>query len=300
MFRRSFSFVLMWVAAAAANAQTPPASGRPPSAPSGPPPAVIAHHLTGSIYLLTGGGGANSTLLVGPEGTLLVDSKSAAVTVQIVDIATKLRSGPFRYLINTHEHPDHTDGNAHFGDLGVTIVAHQGVRDVLAKGQRGGPPSPPQALPTLTFPDHGGVWLYLNGERIHVFHAPPAHSPSNSIVQYVDSNVLHVGDLWGPNRYQLIVGGTFQGFIDSANLILSLANDETKIVPGVGRVGTRADIVAYRNMLVTIRDRVARLVAEGKTLEEVIAAHPTAEFDATWGSPDHPLFLPVIYAELKK
>ncbi len=271
-----------------------------PQSPKGPPPPVVAKHLTGSVYLLTGGGGANSTLLVGPEGTLLVDSKSAAVTVQIVDIATKLRSGPFRYLVNTHEHPDHTDGNAHFGDLGVTIVAHRGVRDVLARGQRGGPPSPPRALPTLTYPDGGGVTLYLDGETIHVFHAPPAHSPSNSIVHFVNSNVLHVGDLYGPHRYQLIVGGTFQGFIDAADMILAIADDDTKIVPGIGAVGTRADFVAYRNMLVTVRDRVAKLVAEGKTLEEVIAAHPTAEFDATWGAPDHPLFLPVLYAELKK
>ena len=293
-WRRMAFATLTWAAAFAAHAQQQPAG------PSGPPPAVIAQHLVDNIYLLTGGGGANSTLLVGTEGTLLVDSKSAAVTVQIVDIATKLRSGPFRYVINTHEHPDHTDGNAHFGDLGAIIVAHQGVRDVLAMGQRGGPPSPPNALPTLTYPDGGGVTLHLDGQTVRVFHAPPAHSPSNSIVQFVESNVLHVGDLYGPNRYQLIVGGTFQGFIDAADIILSLADEHTKIVPGVGRVGTRADFMAYRNMLVTVRDRVAKLVAGGKTLKQVIAAHPTAEFDATWGSPDHPLFLPVIYAELKK
>jgi cyclase len=292
---RSSLLIVLGALAASAHAQPPP-----PARPDGPPPAVIAKHLVDDVYLLTGGGGANSTMLVGSEGTLLVDSKSAAVTVQIVDIATKLRSGPFRYLVNTHEHPDHTDGNAHFGDLGAVIVAHQGVRDVLAMGQRGGPPSPPIALPSLTYPDGGGVTLHLDSETIHVFHAPPAHSPSNSIVHFVNANVLHVGDLYGPNRYQLIVGGTFQGFIAAADEILSIANDDTKIVPGVGPVGTRADFIAYRKMLVTVRDRVAQLVAQGKTLEEVIAAHPTAEFDATWGSPDHPLFLPVIYAELKK
>lgn len=276
-------------AAFAAGAQAPPASA---------PAPVRAERVAGNVYVLTGGGGANSSLLVGDEGALLVDSKAPGATEQISKIVADLGSAPLKFLINGHVHPDHTDGNANFGKLGVTIVAHREVRDVLAAGQRGGPPAPPDALPVLTFGDGGGVTLHLNGETIRVFHAPPAHSHDNSIVHYVNANVLHLGDLYGPSRYQLIAGGTFQGFIDAADIALRLADENTRIIPGVGAVGGRADLIAYRTMLVTVRDRVARLVAEGKTLEQVVAARPTAEFDAIWGSPDHALFLPVIYAEL--
>ena len=271
----------------------------PPAAPSGPPPPVKAERIADRIYVLTGGGGANSTLLVAGDGSLLVDTKSAAAGPEIKALVQQLGGGPVRYIVNGHVHPDHTGGNEAFGAAGARIVAHEETRAVLAAGQRGGPPAPPAALPTITFPDGGGVTLFVGGERVEVLHAPPAHTHDNSIVHYVDSNVLQLGDLYGPSRYQLIAGGTFKGFIEGVDLALSLSNDATKIIPGVGAVSTRADLVAYRKMLVTVRDRVAAHLRQGKSLEEVIAAKPTAEFDATWGSPDHMLFLPVIYAELK-
>ncbi len=265
--------------------------------PAAPPP-VRAERITNEIHLLTGGGGANSTLLVAAGGSLLVDTKSAAAAAQIVALAAELGGGPIRYVVNGHVHPDHTGGNEAFGASGARIVAHEETRAVLAAGQRGGPPAPPAALPTVTFPDGGGVTLFVGGQRIEVLHAPPAHAHGNSIVRYVDANVLHLGDLFSPSRYQLIAGGTFQGFIDAAELALSLADENTRIVPGVGAVSSRADLVAYRTMLTTVRDRIAALVREGKSLDEVLAAKPTAEFDAQWGSPDHMLFLPAIYAEL--
>lgn len=283
------AFHLLLTAAAPALAQPPPSAA---------PPPVRAERIAERIYMLAGGGGANSTLLVTANGSLLVDTKSAAAHDEIVALVAKLGGAPIRYVVNGHVHPDHTGGNEGFGSSGARIVAHEETRAVLAAGQRGGPPSPPAALPAITFPDGGGVTLFVGGERVDVLHAPPAHAHGNSIVRYVDSNVLHLGDLFSPSRYQLIVDGTFQGFIDAAELALSLADDATKIVPGVGAVSSRADLVAYRDMLTTVRDRVAALIRAGKTLEEVIAAKPTAEFDAQWGSPDHMLFLPAIYAEL--
>jgi cyclase len=275
-----------------------PALAQPPPAPASSPPPVKAELVTGKIYLLTGGGGANSTVLLSADGSLLVDTKSAVAAPEIVALVEQLGGGPIRYAVNGHVHPDHTGGNEAFGARGARIVAHEGTRALLAAGQRGGPPAPPAALPALTFPDGGGVTLFVGAQRVVVLHAPPAHAADNSIVHYVDANVLHLGDLFSPSRYQLIAGGTFQGFIDAAELALSLADDATKIVPGVGVVSGRADLVAYRDMLTTVRDRVAASVREGKSLEEAIAAKPTAEFDARWGSPDHMLFLPAIYAEL--
>lgn len=273
------------------------APAQPPAAPSAPPP-LRAEPVIGRIFVLTGGGGANSTVLVAENGSLLVDTKSAAAAPEIAAFVESQRGGPIRYVINGHVHPDHTGGNEFFGSHGARLVAHEETRAVLAAGQRGGPPAPPAALPTLTFPAGGGLTLFVGGERIEVRQAPPAHTADNSIVRYVDSNVLHLGDLFSPSRYQLIAGGTFQGFIAAADVALSLADDDTLIVPGVGAVSRRADLVAYRDMLTTVRDRIARLIREGKSLEEVVAAKPTAEFDARWGSPDHMLFLPVIYAEL--
>ena len=275
-----------------------PLSAQPPPAASAAPPPVRAEPIVDGLYVLTGGGGANSTLLVAADGSLLVDTKSAAAFEEIAALAARLGGGPIRYVVNGHEHPDHTGGNEAFGSSGARIVAHEETRTVLAAGQRGGPPAPPAALPTVTFPDGGGITLFVGGQRVDVLHAPPAHAHGNSIVRYVDANVLHLGDLFSPSRYQLIAGGTFQGFIEAAELALSLADETTKIVPGVGAVSSRADLVAYRSMLTTVHNRVAALVRQGKSLEDVVAARPTAEFDAQWGSPDHMLFLPAIYAEL--
>lgn len=284
-------FCVLLTVAAPLFAQAPPT-------PAAAPPPVRAERIADKLYVLTGGGGANSTLLVAADGSLLVDTKSAAASAEIEALVQKLGGGPVRYVVNGHVHPDHTGGNEAFGAHGARIVAHEETRAVLAAGQRGGPPAPAAALPTITFPDGGSVTLFVGGERVEVLHAPPAHTHDNSIVHYVDSNVLHLGDVFGPSRYQLIAGGTFHGFIEAVDLALSLADDATKIVPGVGAVSTRADLVEYRTMLVTVRDRIAAMVKQGKTLEEVVAAKPTAEFDAKWGSPDHMLFLPVIYAEL--
>ena len=265
---------------------------------SGSGTPVEFEHVAGNVYMLSGGGGANSSLLVGADGALLVDSKSPAATAQIVAIANELSGGSIRYLLNGHVHPDHTNGNANFGSLGATIIAHEQVREVLAGGQRGGPPSPDAALPVITFPDSGEMSLHLNGESVQIFHAPPAHSHDNSIVHYRGSNVLHLGDLFSPSRYPVIAGGTFDGFIGGINLALEHADADTKVIPGVGAVASHQQLMDFRDMLVAVRDRVADLVADGNTLEEIIAAQPTREFDAVWGAPDHRLFLPIVYSQL--
>lgn len=262
------------------------------------PAAVSVEPVAGRVHMLSGGGGANISLLVGDGRALIVDSKGPAVADQIVSIAAELSGGEIAFLINGHVHPDHTDGNALMGERGVTIIAHEEVRKVLAAGQRGGPPSPESAWPVVTFGDGDGLRLFFDGEPVRILHAPPAHSLGNSIVFYEQSNVMHLGDLYGPSRYPVIAGGTIDGFIAAADLALGLADTDTKIVPGVGAVADRDQLEAYRNMLVTVRERVAAEIAAGKSLDEVIASRPTRGFDATWGAPDHRLFLPVIYEQL--
>lgn len=262
------------------------------------PPVVDAEHVAGQVHMLSGGGGANISLLVGDGRAFMVDSKGPTVSEQIVAIARELSGGDIEFLVNGHVHPDHTDGNALMGERGVTIIAHREVRDVLAAGQRGGPPSPASALPVLTYGNGGSMRLYFDGEPVRILHAPPAHSLGNSIVFYERSNVLHLGDLYGPSRYPVIAGGTIDGFIEAADMALGMADSNTKIVPGVGAVADREQLQAYRDMLATVRERVAAEVARGKSLDEVLASRPTRGFDDTWGSPDHRLFLPVIYEQL--
>jgi cyclase len=254
--------------------------------------------IAGNVYLISGGGGANISLSAGPDGVLLVDGKGPRVTRDIIEIAGSLSDEPIKFLINGHEHPDHTGGNENFGERGVTIVAHRAVREVLAAGQRGGPPAPPAALPVITFPDNGGLSFHFNGERIDVFHVAPAHAPGNSIVHYTGSNVLHVGDLFGPSRYPIIAGGTYNAFIEALNVAVRLSDVETRVVPGSGALSDREGLIAYRDMLIVVRDRVIAALDAGNSLEEFLASRPTREFDAVYGDPSHELFLPVLYEQM--
>lgn len=264
----------------------------------GEAPPVEATRLAGSVYLLSGGAGANSSALVGADGVLLVDSKMGdASGAGIADALRGLSSGNVRFLVNTHEHPDHIGNNAMFAAQGAEIIAHEEVRSVLAAGQRGGPPAPAEALPVATFGDGGGMTLRLDGETVEIRHMPGAHTASNALVHYVNANVYHLGDLYTRTRYPVLAGGTIDGFIAAADQVLEMSNADSKFIPGIGDVGDRADLIAFRKMLVTVRDRVAELVKQGKSLDEVAAAKPTAEFDATYGDPSR-LFLPVIYTEL--
>lgn len=255
-------------------------------------------HLAGPVHWVTGGGGANVSLSAGPDGVLIVDSKNPRAAREILDVAESLTSAPVRYLINGHEHPDHTDGNERIADAGAAIVAHESVRDILMAGQRGGPPAPEAAWPVLTYPDFGGVSIELNGELIDVLHAPAAHAAGNSIVHYRSSNVLHMGDLFSPNRYPIVAGGTYDGFITALNTAVQRANVDTIVIPGSGPLSDREGLIAYREMLIVVRDRAIEALDAGLSVEEFVASRPTVQFDATYGDPGHALFLPVLYAQL--
>lgn len=280
----------VWLLAAGA-AQAQPGAGAAPA-------PVEATRLAGDVYLLAGGSGANSSALVGADGILLVDGKTDTASAEaIVQALAGVTGAGVRYLVNTHEHPDHTGGNEFFGERGATIIALEGVRDVLAAGQRGGPPAPDIALPIVTIAKAQHMTLHLNGETVEILDMPPAHTAANAMAHFVEADVYHLGDLYTRTRYPVIAGGTVQGFIDAADRVLAMSDADSIFVPGIGDVGDRADLMRYRNMLVTVRDRVADLVGQGLSLDDVAAANPTAEFDAIYGDPSR-LFLPPIYLEL--
>jgi cyclase len=268
---------------------------QPAQAADAPPP-VAAEEIAPGLYLVTGGGGANSSILIGADGALVVDSKldlaSAEAELAVLD---GLTDGTLRYLINTHVHPDHTGGNEAYGKRGATIIARDETRAILAAGQRGGPPAPPAALPTVTFPG-GQMTLVFNGETVVIREVPAAHTTDNSIVHFVNANVFHMGDVFQATRYPLAAGGTYQGFIDSADAVLALANEQSQFIPGNGEIEGIAALRAFRDMLADVRGKVAALVAEGKTAEEIAAAKPTAAYDATYGDPSR--MLPGLVQEL--
>lgn len=260
------------------------------------PAPVEAQQIAPGLFLVTGGGGANSAILVGPEGALVVDSKldldSAQAELAVLD---GLHEGPLRYLINTHVHPDHTGGNEAYGARGAIIIARDETRAILATGQRGGPPAPAAALPTVTF-DTAPLSLHINGETVVVRPMPGAHTTDNSIVQFVNANIFQLGDVFSTARYPVMAGGTFQGFIATAEAVLELANEDSRFIPGNGAIEDIAALRAWRDMMLAVRESVAALIEGGSTLDDVIAAAPTAAFDATYGSPER--LLPPLYQEL--
>lgn len=258
------------------------------------------------VYMLVGSGG-NLGLSVGEDGAFLVDDQYAPLTEKIRAAVAKVTDKPLRFVLNTHWHGDHTGGNENLGKAGVLIVAHDNVRvrmsaEHVSKFWNGTlPPSPKAALPVVTFTNR--VSFHLNGDRIDAFHVPPAHTDGDAVVHVTGANVVHMGDLYFNGLYPFIdveSGGNVDGVIAAADQVLAMIDDETKVIPGHGALSNKGELKAYRDMLATVRDRVAKLIAEGKTEAEVIAAKPSAEWDETWGKvflkPEQ--FIQLVYASL--
>jgi len=250
---------------------------------------IQSQPLAENLTLLSGPGG-NVVVLRGPEGLVVVDTFVAPAWPKLQESLKALGSAPVKFVIDTHWHFDHTDNNAPLRALGATLVAHENTRlrmtqpHHLAVLELDFPPSPAAALPQRVFQD--GYKLEANGERLAVTHVPPAHTDTDVIVRFEQANVLHTGDVFFNGRYPFIdgsTGGTIDGMIAGAGRLLDLADSDTKIVPGHGPLSNKAGLAKYRDMLFTAGDRVRKLKASGKSLEEAIAAKPFADLDADWG-----------------
>jgi cyclase len=260
------------------------------------------------VYMLTGAGG-NMGVSAGRDGVILVDDQYAPLTDKIKAAITAINAGPIRFLLNTHWHFDHTGGNENFGKGGVVIVAHENVRRRMSVEQlvttfaQPVPAAPAGALPVVTFTDT--VTFHYNGDSIAAIHVAPAHTDGDVIVWFRHANVVHMGDTFFNGRYPLVdlaSGGSVNGLIAAADRVLAIANATTKIIPGHGPLGDRAALQTYRTMLVTVRDRIKQAAAAGRTLEQVQASKPTAEFDAVWGQGriTPALFVEVLFTELSR
>jgi cyclase len=273
--------------------------------------ALTTVHAGGKVYMVQRpGGGGNVGMFVGPDGVLLVDSLFAPLADRLVAAVRQVTDSEIRFLINTHIHPDHIGGNEPLANRGVLIFAHDNVRlralEELRFPRRGGqfvPRPPERARPVVTYNDR--VSFHLNGEEVRAFLAPPAHTDGDTFVFFPESDVLHLGDVFRTTSYPIIDvynGGTLAGTIKALETGIAMAGPDTKVIPGHGlAIVGRSALVEFRDMVVDIRERVRTMISKGRTLDEVMAARPTAAYDARWGqeaSWTADDFIPIVYHEL--
>jgi cyclase len=262
--------------------------------------------LANNFYTLVGQGGTIG-VLAGPDGIFMVDDEFAPLSEKIVAAIKQISDAPIRFLVNTHVHGDHTGGNENFGKMGVIIFGREELRDRLAHplaAANGTPgvPAPAAALPIVTY--EGRVKLHMNGEEVNLIPIPRAHTDGDTMVYFPNADIIMTGDFYRSIQYPNIDrnnGGTLNGLLDGLGVVIGLAGPNTKIVPGHGPVVSKAEVVANRDMVLAIRDRVAQLIAQGKTQEEVLAANPTSGYDSRVPNAKETTerFVTQLYAELK-
>lgn len=248
--------------------------------------------LADNLYLLQGAGG-NMALQFGPDGLLLIDSSFAPAVPRIREAIAALVPAPPAapsLLVNTHWHGDHTGGNEGMHAAGYTILAHRQTRQRLSTTQtmklfnRTIPPSPAGALPTQVFDET--FTLFRNGDTVDMVHYAPAHTDTDITLTFGSANVVHMGDLWFNGIYPVIdesTGGNIHGMIAASAKALTLVDANTKIIPGHGPLGDKAQLQAFHDMLSGVRDKVAALKQAGLSEQEAVAKKPTADFDSKWG-----------------
>jgi glyoxylase-like metal-dependent hydrolase (beta-lactamase superfamily II) len=268
---------------------------------------VETRPLAEGIHLIRSRAGGNSLAAVGPRGVLLVDSDYEELGSKVEAAVRGLGAGPVRLLVNTHWHFDHVGGNERFARAGALVVAHENVRERMGRGQlitiidTEVPASPPAALPVLIYGE--GLTLHLGDETVELMHPGPAHTDGDTVVRFRRANVVHTGDLVFAGGYPFIdlsSGGGIEGLIAALETVLGLCDEKTVIVPGHGELMKRSDLRDYVAMLRSARDAVAAEVAAGKSLEEAVAARPTAALDERWGKTmfPPPVFTEILYRSL--
>ena len=237
--------------------------------------------LAPGLYMLEGQGGfagGNLSLVTGDDGVVLIDDGIEPVTAATVAAIEALTGDPVDFVINTHSHGDHIGANATLHNKGAAIVAHDNLRRRLVSEGKA-----KAVLPELTFSD--SVTFHLNGHAAKVFHVASAHTDGDSVIHFPEVNVIHAGDVFFNGLFPFIdldAGGSVDGFIAAQLKVLALADDETRIVPGHGGLATRADLQAAVDMLMDARSRIAKLVDAGRSLEQVQAANPLADYHDGW------------------
>lgn len=228
--------------------------------------------VTDQIYMLTGAGG-NIGLSIGDDGVFIIDDQFAPLTEKINTAIKSLSNADIKFLVNTHFHGDHTGGNENMTKLGATIIAHDNVRQRMSTTpKRDGTNQPESALPVITFNDK--MSLFINGEKVGVFHIDNAHTDGDALLYFTKNNVLHTGDTFFKGRYPYIdlnSGGSVNGYIEAVKLGLKLSDEQTKIIPGHGDLSNRTEYEFFLKMLEDLKEAVQREIDSGKTEEEIVS-----------------------------
>ncbi len=251
---------------------------------------IIPVKITENIYMLKGSGG-NIGICTGDKGVLMIDSQFAPLSDKIKTAIRKLSNQPIHYLVNTHWHGDHTGGNENMNSDEVLLVAHNNVYERMNKKNlmkaftQAVPAAPGKALPEITFSDKMNI--HFGEEVVMVFHVDNAHTDGDAMVYFANSNVLHMGDTFFNGRYPYIdlsSGGSVDGVLNAINTAIMLTDEDTKIIPGHGALSNKKELLKYREVVQTVRDRVRDAIKNGKSLEEIQAAKLNADYDEAWGS----------------
>lgn len=277
-------------------------STTPPAVTATPGPLRV-QAVRPDLHVIEGAGG-NVVVWTGADGIVMVDAGSPARATELFETVARIAPGRLRFVVDTHAHPDHVGGNELAARRGAIVIAHESVR-ARAGLAPGGKAPPAASLPVITTND--GLALHLNGDRVDVLHVADAHSAGDLVVRWAEADVLALGDVFWNGQYPLIdvaAGGSLAGTVAAVEAALARITMHTAIVPGHGPVANRADLAAYRDMLVTVGRKVREAVEQGAGLERVLGTHPTAEFDARYAragatvTPDD--FVRSVYADLTR
>ncbi len=293
--------VLSLMAAASVRAQAPVDDSKT---------VVKSNKITDDFYTVDGRGGTIG-VLVGPEGTLMVDTQFAPLTERIVATIKQISPNPIRFVVNTHVHPDHTGGNANMGKLGAIIFARDELRERLMHPNPGpngqpGMPAPEIALPVVTY--ENPITIHLDGETVDLIPVRKAHTDGDTMVYFHKNDIIMTGDFFRSIGYPNIDrsnGGSLDGMLAGLAEVVALAGPNTKIIPGHGPIVDRTAVAEQRDIILGVRNEIAKMVDDGKSAEEVSAAHPTAQYDSKVapasanGDRMADRFVGQVYAELK-
>ncbi len=244
--------------------------------------------LTENMYVIHGSGG-NVILSIGNDGIILVDDQYAPVTEKMMSIIANITNKPIKFVINTHWHPDHVGGNERLGEAGAVIVSHENVRKRLNQDQffeminQTIPALSKKGLPIITFSDN--MTFYQNNDEIRISYLDNGHTDGDSAVYFTQNNVIHVGDDFSDEAYpfmDLSTGGSIDGLISSLKSIISIINNDTKVVAGHSGISNQTKVKDYANMLIDVRSLISSMIKEGKSLDEIIQSKPTAQYDTTY------------------
>jgi glyoxylase-like metal-dependent hydrolase (beta-lactamase superfamily II) len=251
---------------------------------------ITVQNLRGNVTALLGSGG-NIGVLPGKDGKLIIDSGYSTSRGKITEALAGLSPEPVKHLVNTHWHFDHTDGNEWMHSDGAIILAHENTKKHLSTTTRVEawdftfPPAPAGSIPAEVIGKE--KTLSINNTNVALAYYGPSHTDGDLSAYFVEPDVLHCGDTWWNGHYPFIdysTGGNIKGMIKAAEWNLAKASEKTIVIPGHGKIGGKSELTEYRDMLVTIHDKVAALKKEGKTLEETIAAKVTATYDSKWAT----------------